>query len=446
MVQRKIRLGLGANLSLWLALQASIALGLICGAVYVVISLVLSQRQDDTLDQKQSAVYRLLTDDSAQRELRDLEYPLKDMLAGHADLSLRIVDAGGRLLFERAATQEGIKGPPASKQRSFSLAAFPGRGQPARVDLTLDLRADNLLLRQLAWTLALSALAGAAAISAGAYWLVHRGLLPLRRLVEQTRHLTTHDLEQRFDGSHQPREIQPLIEQVNALLDRLTLAYRQMEAFNADVAHELNTPLASLISSCELTLRRPRSTAEMTDVLGSNLEDLRRMSGIVADMLFLSHADSGSDARREPVNSMAAVVHEVVEFHDAAMQEAGVQAQVHGESAAQVDTRLVRRAVSNLLGNATRYARRGSTIAVRIGHRDRTTLEICVENEGPSISEDHLPHLFDRFYRADPSRRDADRNHGLGLSIVAAIARMHGGATFASSGDGLTRIGLTLRL
>lgn len=141
-------------------------------------------------------------------------------------------------------------------------------------------------------------------------WLVRRGLAPLHSLVEQTRQLGAQDLsrdwQKRLDDSNQPQELRPLIAQFNALLERLAVAYRQMEAFNADVAHELNTPLTTLISSCELALRKPRDAEELRDILASNLEDLQRMAGIVADMLFLSHADRGQSAHR--IKSPASLV------------------------------------------------------------------------------------------------------------------------------------------
>ncbi|MBY0234503.1 MAG: two-component sensor histidine kinase, partial [Burkholderiaceae bacterium] len=211
------------------------------------------------------------------------------------------------------------------------------------------------------------------------------------------------------------------------------------------VAHELNTPLATLISSSELALRKSRSVDELREVLAANLDDLQRIAGIVKDMLFLSQADRGASARRTPVHSLAALASDVVEFHEAAMQEASLFAEVIGDASGLFDAGLLRRALSNLLGNATRYAKPGSAVRIEIesdgpGH----VLKIAVVNQGDGIAAAHLPRLFDRFYRADPARANADLNHGLGLSIVAAIARMHGGAPFADSKDGVTRIGISL--
>jgi two-component system heavy metal sensor histidine kinase CusS len=167
-------------------------------------------------------------------------------------------------------------------------------------------------------------------------------------------------------------------------------------------------------------------------------------------MLFLSQADRGQGARLAPWASLAALADEVIDFHEAALQEAGLQVVVQGDAAAEVDARLLRRALSNLLGNATRYAQRGSTITVQIGarpcvhHGGGGDVALAVLNQGPSIDPAHLPRLFDRFYRADAARSQAARNHGLGLAIVAAIARLHGGRCFAESEGGFTRIGMEL--
>ena len=437
---------LGRRLSRWLALQTMLGLGLVCVAVYVVTALALALRQQEALDHKQQAVQHLLAEGRLRHRSSDLAHMLDDFLTGHDELSLRISDIRGSLVYQ------GVRQPASgahSLHRRFAVT-LSGSAQPALADLLLDRSDDDALLRHLAWTLGLAAVMGTLLVSLAGIWLVHRGLAPLHSLVEQTRRLSAQDLQRRLDDSGQPQELRPLVAQFNSLLERLAVAYRQMEAFNADVAHELNTPLATLISSSELALRKPRSEGELREVLTSNLEELRRMAGIVADMLFLSQADRGQGARSARVHSLAALANEVAEFHEAALQEAGLQVQVRGDASAAVDARLLRRALSNLLGNATRYATPGSMIAIEIGLGEVLTdsgiqeVSLVVVNLGPTIDAAHLPRLFDRFYRADAARLRADGNHGLGLAIVAAIARMHGGRCFAQSQGGVTRIGMEL--
>ncbi|WP_120971733.1 heavy metal sensor histidine kinase [Comamonas sp. lk] len=446
---------LGKRLSRSLALQTMLGLGFVCLAVYWVTAIMLTQRQQDSLLHKQQAVEHLLQEGRTAHTPDMLMHMLDDFLTGHDELSLRITDASGQLLFEKLRQPLND---PRSERLSFSVE-LPGvlsrapslAAQSVQVALMLDKHPDDAMLRKLAWTLGLASIVGALLVSLFSTWLVRRGLEPLHLLLEQTRQLTEQDLtrdwKKRLDDSGQPQELRPLIAQFNSLLARLAVAYRQMEAFNADVAHELNTPLTTLISSCELALRKPRNAEELRDILASNLEDLQRMAGIVADMLFLSHADRGEGARRTAVASLAALACEVTEFHEAALQEAEVQVRIDGDVSAQVDARLLRRALSNLLGNATRYAVKGSTIVVQITHSTPPCqLTLAVHNTGPEIDAEHLPRLFDRFYRSDAARSQADRNHGLGLAIVAAIARMHGGQVFAQSGNGSTCIGLRLPL
>ena len=426
-----------------------LVLGLVCVAVYWGSLLTVMQRQQENLDHKQAALLHLLQEGRASHTPEVMTHMLSDFLTGHDELSLRITKDTGQRIFEQLRQPVNDL---RSEHRSFTIdLPSPQAGQSrqtVQVLLMLDRRPDDALLRQLAWILGLAAVGSALLVSITSAFLVRRGLAPLHSLVEQTRQLGAQDLSRRLDDTDQPQELRPLIKQFNALLERLAVAYRQMEAFNADVAHELNTPLTTLISSCELALRKPRNAEELRDILASNLEDLQRMAGIVADMLFLSHADRGESARRIQVASMAALASEVIDYHEASLQEAGLQVQIEGDASAQVDARLLRRALSNLLGNATRYARSGSTIEVLIKEvPQKHRLHLSVRNHGQQIEAAHLPRLFDRFYRSDASRSQADRNHGLGLAIVSAIARMHGGEAFVTSDEqGITTIGISLAI
>nr|MCU0775004.1 heavy metal sensor histidine kinase [Ideonella sp.] len=267
----------------------------------------------------------------------------------------------------------------------------------------------------------------------------------VRDLAAQTRLISAQRLDKRLTLADPAEELRPWVDQFNALMERLERAYQQLEAFNADVAHELRTPLAALIGHTELSLSRERSAASMRETLASNLEELQRLSAMVNDMLFLASADRGATARRGEATSLAALARDVVEFHEAPLEESSLQVRIEGDAAMPVDEPLVKRALSNLLGNATRYARPGTTVVVRIAPLTAREVQLEVENQGPPIEPALLPRIFDRFFRADAARTAAaSPHHGLGLAIVAAIARMHGGQpTALSDGEG-TRIGFTL--
>lgn len=238
------------------------------------------------------------------------------------------------------------------------------------------------------------------------------------------------------------RALRQRVDQLTAMLERQRRSQAQVEAFSANVAHELRTPLATLITSTELTLREAGLTPGVSDRLGANLEELRRMQGIVGDMLFLSRAYGGQRARRARMESLAALAAEVAEYHEAALEEAGLSLRIEGEAAGDFDAGLLKRALSNLIANATRYATAGSVLRVGIEGVRSGQVRLWVANTGPVIAAQRLPRLFDRFMSGEAAT--GDEHLGLGLSIVDAIARMHGGAPFARSDERETRIGLTL--
>ena len=439
MIHRSVG-SLGRRLSWWLALQTLAGQGIVCAVVYGVAAMSLVTRQSESLLQKQKLIRHVLDEAAASGDLAELQHQLDDFLVGHRDLALTLQVSGGVPVYRSRAEVND----PAGRISTF-VEPFEWQGsQTITGTLALDTSADDLLLQRLAVTLVGAAALGSLLVSLGGFRLVRRGLAPVRDLVEQTRQLAADTLRRQLDGSAQPEELKPLVEQFNALLQRLSQAYEQLEAFNADVAHELCTPLTTLISSTELSLRRKRSADELREVLGSNLEELRRLSGIVHDMLFLSQADRGAEARREPVPSLAALAASVVEYHEAALEEAQVAIEIVGDAAGEVDAALLRRALSNLIGNATRYATPASTVRLEIAQVPEGEVRVLVVNRGETISTSHLPRLFDRFFRSDSARRDGESHHGLGLAIVSAIARMHGGRPMAQSDGGRTSIGLTL--
>lgn len=431
---------LGRWLTGWLAVLTLVGLGAVCVAVYVATGMSFAAKQHKELDHRQELVRHLLGEIETVDDLKSFRHKLDDFFVGHSELGLRLTENGETLIY---AT------PPATEQRQqrravFRVASPWSSADTLQAELTLDTSPDAELMRRLAWTLVASALTGVVALSAGGTWLVRRALLPVHDLVRQAAALNPENVGQPLNGAGQAQELQPLIAQFNTLLLRLEHAYRQLEGFNADVAHELRTPLATLIGETELALNRQRDIAELRDVLGSNLEDLHRLRGVVNDMLFLSKADRGARARLRPLRSLGRLAGEVAEFHDAALHEAGLSVRVRGDVAGDFDVPLLQRALSNLLSNATRFAERGSTVEIGIDAVPPGSVSIAVSNRGPTIPAEHLPRLFDRFYRADRARERGDSSHGLGLAIVGAIARMHGGATFARSASGTTTVGFSL--
>lgn len=432
---------LGRRLGNGLAIQSFGVLAMVCLAVYGWAYLGYRAQREDALERQKLQLEHVFSEAREARSEQLLRHKLDDMLVGNNRLAIEIRKDDEALYFHRRSSLLESSG----ETLEFSLPSPEGEAAQWGLRLSLNTASEAHALRKLAMSLMAAALAGALLISVGGYVLVRRGLRPLRQLIEQTQALSFEIRGQRLDGTGQPAELAPLVSHFNDSLSRLQKAYDRLESFNADVAHELATPLTTLIGSTEIVLRKQRSPHELRQILECNLEEFQRLARIVQDMLFLARADHGASARRKPQQNLAALMHRVSAFHEAEMEERQLTVAVIGGGAIAMDTALVERAVSNLLSNAIRYATPRSEIRmVAEIHNDEATVQ--VENTGEQIPSERQSQIFDRFYRSDVSRSEAHLHHGLGLSIVAAIARMHGGRTFVLSTSRMTVIGFMLKI
>jgi len=431
------------RLSRKLAVLTMVVLGVLFAVAWGMVKVILVERNTADLAARCELITDVVSRAADQGEAAVLARLMSDAPM-RARTRLEVWRADGSLLFADQES-ESLQRSSHTQVHDFTIATPALTGGQVKARYTVDYARDAAMGTRWAWILTLVTLAAGALVAAGTRWHVRRGLNPLRELAAQTRAISARDLHRRLALADPAEELLPWIEQFNALMQRLEGAYAQLEGFNADVAHELRTPLATLIGQTELALSRERSVDSLRDTLVSNLEEMQRLAGMVNDMLFLSQADRGAVARRGPPASLAALAEQVVEFHEATLEDAGLALRVEGDVVAAVDEPLFKRALSNLLGNATRFAQRGSTVLIRIAPGPAGQVQVVVQNQGEPIDAQWLPRLFDRFFRGDASRCcDGETHHGLGLAIVAAIARMHAGHTVAESQGGVTRVGFTL--
>lgn len=435
---------IGRRLSLLLAIQTVIGLGVLLATIYAATTMLFNMKHEEQLRTYSSVLVDVIRDADAQGGEPAVVTKLAWLGERSSGFYLEVQRADGSALYQDASPTFNIA---ESDTRAMAFIVPAPGGEPLyKGRLVLDCSQDATTGRRVALLLILSVIAGAALAGWGTFWRVRCSLRPLIDLASQTKAIDARRLGQRLTLGEPVEELQPLIDQFNGLMHRVERTYTQLEGFNADVAHELRTPLATLIGHTELALSRDRTAEELSETLVSNLEELQRMAAIVNDMLFLAQADRGVKARRGAPVSLAALVQQVVEFHEAAIEESGLTVGVEGDVSLPLDEPLIKRALSNLLGNAVRYADKGSHLSVHIAQDHDHSVRLWVENVGPSIDESHLPRLFDRFFRADCARSEPDRlHHGLGLSIVAAIARMHDGFPTVESAHGTTRVGFSLR-
>jgi two-component system heavy metal sensor histidine kinase CusS len=207
------------------------------------------------------------------------------------------------------------------------------------------------------------------------------------------------------------------------------------------MAHDLRTPIGNLLGQTEVALGQRRDVAYYEKLLGSNFEELQRLSKMADNMLFLARAEHADHAIERKVLALDDELQRMADYFEGLAEERGVRLAVQGEGQVWADPTLLRRALANLLANAVRYADEDSAI-VLAAEQDAGGTTISVENRGPTIAPQHLERLFDRFYRADPARADSSASSGLGLSIVRSIMTLHSGRWHAASKDGVTRFAL----
>ncbi|RBL73434.1 HAMP domain-containing protein [Pseudomonas sp. MWU13-2625] len=262
--------------------------------------------------------------------------------------------------------------------------------------------------------------------------LLRRGLQPLRQLSAAVRGIDLRSLDQRLPASGTPAELLEPVQALNGMLARLDDSVQRLSQFSADLAHEIRTPLHTLLASNGQALNHPRSTAEYQELLASNMEEFERLKRMAENLMFLARAEQAERALDLQVLDLHSVGSELCDYFEALAddRELHLENQLHGELLA--DQQLLQRALGNLLANAVRHADEGTLISLR--RRDEPG--VCwlqVHNHGPVIAPEHLGKLFDRFYRVDPARAQPGDSGGLGLAIVQSIMQLHGGQVRVSS-------------
>lgn len=266
-----------------------------------------------------------------------------------------------------------------------------------------------------------------------------RGLAPVREMTQVAQSITASRLHDRLPTAALPMELVELAAAFNAMLARLEDSFGRLSEFSSDLAHELRTPIGSLMTQTHVALSRPRSADEYREVLYSNSDEYERLARMIADMLFLAKSDNGLIVPRSERVDLANEVRELIEFYDALAEDHGVRLALAGNGAVTGERLMLRRAISNLLSNAINHTPRGGCVNVRIERAEGGAVRLSVENPGEGIAAEHLPRVFDRFYRVDPSRQRSTDGAGLGLAITKSIVAAHNGTVRAISMGGLTR-------
>ncbi|MBS7663196.1 heavy metal sensor histidine kinase [Pseudomonas lalucatii] len=446
------RLSLTARMSLMFMLAVAAVLSVAALSFYRLSQHHFVMLDHQVLQEKLASTRAILRDAPAGTSLEQLQPQLSALLGAHHDLTAVILAADGRVVF---ADPGGLSIPPhfraypedaawewQGERRMYrgisASVTAAGQAEPLTLMLVLDVTSHMSFfdtLQRWFWIgLAISAL-----VSAGLGWMVARsGLRPLRQVTRLAASMSAKSLKERIPLAPVPLELQQLVSSFNAMLGRLDDAFVRLSNFSADIAHELRTPLSSLMTHTEVILSRKRDVDSYEDNLYSNLEDLKRMARMIDDMLFLAKSDNGLIVPAQQPVALETLVAKLFDYYQLLADDRGIELRLSGTAWVQGDVLMLHRAISNLLSNALRYTPQGQAIAVTLGE-DAAAVRLSVENPGEGIPAEHLERLFDRFYRADPARREGEpSNAGLGLAITRSIVEAHQGRIWCSSANGRT--------
>jgi signal transduction histidine kinase len=266
------------------------------------------------------------------------------------------------------------------------------------------------------------------------WWITDRALQPLTEISATAGRIARGDLSQRIPPAETDDELGELAGVLNETFDRLEANFARQARFTADASHELRTPITVLLTQTQAMLARERSPEEYRASLAACERAARRMHRLVESLLALARLDSGDlIARREPCD-LASIAGETVELLRPLAAEAKITIKVDDLAPAPChgDPDRLAQIVTNLVCNAIQHNRPGGEVTVAAGHREGRVF-VSVADTGPGIAAEDLPHIFERFYRADKARAGAAGRTGLGLAITQAIVDSHDGLMEVSS-------------
>ena len=292
-----------------------------------------------------------------------------------------------------------------------------------------------------------AALAVAVLVGAlGVWWITRKALQPLQEVASAAEQIDTNALSRRLPEPRTQDEIGRLVRVLNHSFDRLERRFEQATRFSSDASHELKTPLTIMRGEIESALKEEVDNPRTQSLLDSLLAETQRLCDIVEKLLLLSRADAGTLTLTKEILDFSAICHELVEDAEILARPKGIttEFQISPDVEVLADESYLRRVLLNLLDNAIKYNVEGGSLSISLTKSDALAV-LRIANIGPGIPKEHEARIFERFYRADPSRSSDTSGSGLGLSICREIVAAHGGQMWLDQpGSGWTAFIVTL--
>ena len=302
------------------------------------------------------------------------------------------------------------------------------------LQVALDVSKEQRLVQNFARLLAGVVLLGLVLSAAAGVLVAGMGMRrPLTDITRAAQRIGPTQLHERIGSTRWPQELTALAGAFDGMLERLENSFERLSQFSADMAHELRTPINNLMGEAEVALSKLRNPEEYQRVLASSLEECGRLSRLIDSLLFLARAENAETELKRSALDVRKESEAVREFYDVLAEEQGVVVTCEGDGQLNADPLLFRQALSNLLSNALQHTPRGGKVKISVARTDKGWVELRVADTGAGIDPEHLPRIFDRFYRADRSRSRHPQGFGLGLAIVKSILTLHGGTVAIQS-------------
>jgi heavy metal sensor kinase len=419
------------------------------------LRIVLETRNDLFLNDKLTELATLLKDESSHDQNAALLAEIRREVAAYGDQGLVIVvqgiegagwtaPAGGTAhrVVERLSTVMLDDAPrtvvlmeTGERYRALERKLPEHHPQAITLRLALSTAANDAALGHFDRRMAAGGVAFIALAVAGSWFLSRQAMRPVAQSIETARRLNPKDLSARLPQTGADDELDRLAGTINQLLDRLSAYHEQIIRFTSDASHELRGPLAAMRAAIDVTLQEARTTDDYREALGALGEQSEHLGTLVNRLLFLAKADAGQvELRREAV-VLTAIIDGVVDLYRPLAEERGVRLLWEGADGGETtgDPTWLRQLIVNLVDNAIKFTPQGGQVNVALEF-DSVTTRITVADTGVGIAGDHIPHLFERFYRVDAARSAA--GHGLGLSICHWIVEAHRGTIEVTSRPG----------
>ena len=338
----------------------------------------------------------------------------------------------------------GISQPPRTKGQTGTLTQMRGERREAYqftppgecILVGRSITPELAAMRRFAWLLAGAGGAVLLLGLAGGWWIATRAIRPIDDISATAEKISAGDLSQRIDATDAGSELGQLAAVLNSTFARLDAAFTQQKQFTSDAAHELRTPVSVILTQTQSTLNRERSAAEYRETLEACQRAAQRMRRLVESLLDLAKLDSGQVSLQCAPLDLAQTAAECLELVRPLASERGIALQSDLAPAnCEGDSDRLALVITNLLTNAIHHNRDGGEVRIVTSNGDGEAL-LTVADNGPGIAVEHLPRIFDRFYRADAARTASQGRAGLGLAISKSIVDAHGGTLEVASQPG----------